>query len=306
MTFICHQTLAELPFVRLVTDLLIEQARIAPGQEWADRVTGWTVLRINKGAFYWLSHGKGLELNPGDVLVVSPDTEGILRASIIGDGSLEYFNFRPEHLVGLISVSERLAFQELGAKGYVRTFPAEDRVAREFAAVAEQQSPRRGFLHRSRLLSIVALILAEALPATRAPASHVMTSELRFDQLVQQIPDSELIRHSSEKLAELCGCSARHFRRLFRKRFHTSIRAKQTELRLDRARELLVNTDEKIITVAVECGYRHLGLFNSLFKKRFGVTPSEWRRNARATLQEPGASLEPAKANYGGRKLPIS
>lgn len=283
MTFNCHPVPAGLPVVRLVTDLLIQQARVPAGQEWADRTPGWLVLRINKGAFYWLGGGKGVELNPGDVLFVGPGSSGILRASIICDGSLDYFNFRPEHLVGFISVTERVAFQELGGQGYARIFVADDRIAKEFAAVAEQLPPRRGFLHRSRLLSIVAMILAEALPATGAPISQLMTSELRFEQLIQQIPDSELIRHSSEKLAELCGCSARHFRRLFRKRFQTSIRAKQTELRLEKARELLLNTDEKVITIAVECGYRHLGLFNSLFKKRFGVTPSEWRRSAKVS-----------------------
>jgi AraC-like DNA-binding protein len=282
MTFICHPALADFSLVRLVTDLLIQQVRVAGGQEWASPDAGWTVLRVGKGAFYWLSGGKGVELNSGDVLFCGPHVDGNLRASIIGDGALDYFQFRPDHLVGLISVSERLAFQELGAKGYCRIFPAEDRVAREFAAVAEQQPPRRGFLHRSRLLNIAAMILAEALPAGGTQSSKVMTSELRFEQLVQQIPDSELIRHSSEKLAELCGCSPRHFRRLFRKRFNTSIRAKQTELRLEKACELLVNTDEKVITVAVECGYRHLGLFNSLFKKRYGATPSEWRRSYRA------------------------
>ena len=56
------------------------------------------------------------------------------------------------------------------------------------------------------------------------------------------------------------------------------LRAHQTELRLQRALQLLADADAKIINVAYESGYRHLGLFNAMFKKRFGVTPSEWRR----------------------------
>jgi hypothetical protein len=31
-----------------------------------------------------------------------------------------------------------------------------------------------------------------------------------------------------------------------------------------------------------ESGYRHLGLFNAMFKRRFGMTPSEWRDNGLA------------------------
>ena len=55
-------------------------------------------------------------------------------------------------------------------------------------------------------------------------------------------------------------------------------RARQIELRLLHARQLLANSDDKIINVAYDSGYRHLGLFNAMFKKRFGVTPSEWRQ----------------------------
>jgi len=50
------------------------------------------------------------------------------------------------------------------------------------------------------------------------------------------------------------------------------------ELRLQRARHLLASSNAKIIHVALDSGYRHLGLFNILFKRRFGMTPSQWRR----------------------------
>ena len=74
---------------------------------------------------------------------------------------------------------------------------------------------------------------------------------------------------------------------MFRKHFNTSIRAKQADLRLDKARQLLAETNQKIVTVATESGYRHLGFFNTTFKKRFGMTPSEWRKKegrARAAM----------------------
>ena len=82
----------------------------------------------------------------------------------------------------------------------------------------------------------------------------------------------------------MCGCSLRHFRRMFRKQFKTSIRAKQTELRLEKARQLLTETDDKTSTIAHAAGYRHLGFFNMMFKKKFGMTPTEWRR--RSTMPE--------------------
>ena len=34
----------------------------------------------------------------------------------------------------------------------------------------------------------------------------------------------------------------------------------------------------RLSAVAHAAGYRHLGLFNMMFKKRFGTTPGQWRR----------------------------
>ena len=89
--------------------------------------------------------------------------------------------------------------------------------------------------------------------------------------------EAELAVRPLSQLAGELHCSERHFSRLFREEFRVSLRARQTELRLQRARQLLVESDAKIINVAYESGYRHLGLFNAMFKRRFGVTPSQWR-----------------------------
>src|SRR5262249_4810134 len=100
----------------------------------------------------------------------------------------------------------------------------------------------------------------------------------RFRELIQQMPDKEILNQSPDALAQLCGCSPRHFGRLFRRYFGVSLRTKQIELRLLLARQLLMDTDSKIIQVAMESGYRSLGLFNVMFKRAFGMTPTEWRR----------------------------
>jgi AraC-like DNA-binding protein len=98
------------------------------------------------------------------------------------------------------------------------------------------------------------------------------------------MPDVELIHHSPAELARLCGCSSRHFNRMFWKQFGSSVRSRQTELRLLRARQLLSNTEGKIVQVAFDSGYRNVSLFNSLFKRRFGVTPSQWRRDSQSSV----------------------
>ena len=91
------------------------------------------------------------------------------------------------------------------------------------------------------------------------------------------MPVADLIQSSLHDMAERLNCSKRQFGRVFRREFGMPLRARQIELRLQRAQQLLVDSDAKITNVAYDCGYRHLGLFNAMFKKRFGVTPSQWR-----------------------------
>jgi AraC-like DNA-binding protein len=100
------------------------------------------------------------------------------------------------------------------------------------------------------------------------------------------MPQIELTTCSLPELAQQLDCSIRHFRRLFREKFGVPLRVHQTELRLLRVRQLLAESDATVIDVAGLCGYRHLSFFNSMFKKRFGMMPGEWRRQARENLSE--------------------
>jgi transcriptional regulator GlxA family with amidase domain len=109
------------------------------------------------------------------------------------------------------------------------------------------------------------------------PTQNCITARERFRELIGRIPASELERQSAEELARQCGCSERHFSRLFREHFGHSLVPRKIELRLQKASVLLQETDSKIIDVAMESGFQHVGQFTQHFRKHFGVTPGEWR-----------------------------
>ena len=50
-----------------------------------------------------------------------------------------------------------------------------------------------------------------------------------------------------------------------------------TDLRMDRAAELLRETDEKTYAIAQQVGYDEPNYFSYVFKRRFGVSPSQFR-----------------------------
>jgi len=163
----------------------------------------------------------------------------------------------------------------------VQYLPSTHPVAKAFTALLERISVVPEIVQRAEALVIVLQFLALNLPPEEPTASRAAAAHERFSQIIAQMPDTELIRRSSEELAALCGCTPRHFNRLFRAQFGQSPRVRQTELRLLKASSLLQYSDQTIPHIAAECGYRSLSLFNSLFKRRFGFSPAEWRqRNA--------------------------
>jgi two-component system response regulator YesN len=51
-----------------------------------------------------------------------------------------------------------------------------------------------------------------------------------------------------------------------------------TEMRLQRAAELLKNKKNKVREVSLAVGYENVSYFGVVFQKRFGVTPNEYRK----------------------------
>lgn len=94
---------------------------------------------------------------------------------------------------------------------------------------------------------------------------------------------------SLDDCAEYCGTStfllSRSFKQVCGKNFIDYL----TDLRMEKAKALLRDSERKIFDIAEQVGYQH-SYFNRLFKKFEGVTPTQYRERAR-TAQADQASL---------------
>ena len=238
------------------------------------------MVRVAEGVGYWLQPGVAArQLSVGDGLLTSSSSNGVLRASQLGPLKLQFFSVQPQYLNGLLTVAEwhQLEVAPNNLTSQVSIFTAAEPLAQRFTRLVEQ-TQRGGLPMRCGLLQLWANAITGLLPAQAMESAEGDRLHERFRQLVGQMPEAELSQCSLRDLAGQLNCSERHFSRLFREEFGVPFRARQIELRLLHARQLLTNSDDKIINVAYDSGYRHLGLFNVMFKKRFGVTPSEWRQ----------------------------
>lgn len=263
--------------------LILQELTLPPSTEWSPQCHGWVMVRVADGTGYWLQSGADArQITVGDGMIVH-NAAGVIRASQLGFLKLQFFTIQPQYLNGVLTVAEWHQFEVVPnhPSTHVSFFSGSEPTGQKFSRLADH-SRGEGLPMRCALLQLWAGAVTELLSAPiAAPAGDNKLRE-RFRQLVGQISEAELSECSLDELAKQLHCSERHFSRLFREEFGVPLRARQIELRLQRARQLLASSDAKIINVAYESGYRHLGLFNAMFKKRFGATPGEWRKqNAR-------------------------
>ena len=257
--------------------LILREVTLTPSGEWSPSSEGWNVVHIVEGASYCFYKGQASEMNAGDGFIASDNAKVLVRASQLGSVQLQFFQVQPRLINGLLTIAEshQLSSTQVRAP-YVTFFKMADPIGQKFARLSKQSRMER-LDNRCSLLQLWASGIAGLF---ELPVDEPGPRQLRdrFRQMVDQMPEAELSEHSLSELAQRLQCSERHFSRLFREEFGVALLSRQIELRLQRSLQLLTNPKIKISNIAHESGYRHIGLFNSLFKKRFGLTPSEWRR----------------------------
>ena len=255
--------------------LHLDEISLAPSGEWVARLPGWCFLRVQEGQGYWLEPGNTAAANAGDMLVLSPLRRGVFRASQLDGTTLQYFRFCPDRLSGFLTLAERnqleslAAHPEPGLHHRSATHPA----ARQFAAVCEQARAGNGLLVRCRFLEVAALVFQKEIEKPRRGTRSFLPASKRIRVFLSQLTEAEVMGLSPRELGARCGCSVRHFNRLFAGSFGVSLRARQTQLRLLKVRQLLAETRTPVNAVATACGYRHQSLFNALFRRQFGMPP---------------------------------
>lgn len=92
-----------------------------------------------------------------------------------------------------------------------------------------------------------------------------------------------------EELARNAGISTNYFRTIFKERTGVTIYEYTTQIRMEKAKELLRDERQKVKEIGVLVGYESSAHFGSVFRKRFGMTPNEYRRKiqeGRNTVQK--------------------
>jgi len=137
-----------------------------------------------------------------------------------------------------------------------------------------------------------------------AVADQLIYSSIRTDQDTQRlsVPTRIGVRHpklsaviqmmennieepiSPSVLAKDVGMSTRQLERLFRRYLNRSPKRYYMELRLQKARNLLMQTDMSVINVALACGFASPSHFSKCYRAHYDTTPYRERGSQAARL----------------------
>jgi AraC-like DNA-binding protein len=261
-------------------NLYLKSIELPPAAEWQIDPDCWCLIRIDHGAAYFLFPKHAHDLSPGEVLAVPPHGLGTLRASRINGVRLHCFLFSPAHLSGMLSLAEQWTLDSLSRNrtSEVSHFPATHEISRQFAALREIDGGGNRLLERGIMLVIIAALLGSSLRSSVAPDLIALPVPARFLQLIQTMSEIEMLNMSAAELARRCGCSPRRFGHLFRSHFGMPLRTKRVQMRLQKALHLLSESNAKVASVSRDSGYRSRAAFTVMFRKLFGLNPTELRR----------------------------
>jgi transcriptional regulator GlxA family with amidase domain len=107
----------------------------------------------------------------------------------------------------------------------------------------------------------------------------------KLSQVIQMMEGNIEDPMSPADLAEEVGMSTRQLERLFRRYLNRSPKRYYMELRLQKARNLLMQTDMSVINVALACGFASPSHFSKCYRSHYNTTPYR----ERGTQGMPGA-----------------
>lgn len=92
---------------------------------------------------------------------------------------------------------------------------------------------------------------------------------------------------SVDEMAARAHLSRYHFIRAFRRAFFATPHQYLTRRRIDRAKDLLANSQRTVTEICFDVGFSSVGSFSTLFRNVVGWSPSAYRARTWAQRREP-------------------
>lgn len=241
--------------------------------------------RRDEAQLLFLTHGRATIVVDDEESVL--DAQGMLFANARAQVEID-----PDGTVQLVAL--RLDLRRLTEEADDRSFrvntaaaanPAATRPLAHLLARIVKLNSSDGEQNRFKTASLLYALVDEltrrhtAVPADASRATEKHRARLR--SLLRYIDEHYAEALTLAKVAQHEHLSAPYLSAFFKEHVGTTFSAYYNALRLDRAVDDLVTSDESVEAVARRNGFRDPRAFVKVFKKRYGLLPSQYRKGER-------------------------
>ena len=256
----------------------------------AHSIPAYAVMSVLDGGLHATVRGMEVGLRAGQSLLIDP---GASQAFVGVDAEVVSIEMEPEVFDELLV---EMGWWRAGTIPAFRTNLADDGVisglARTLGEEVAVERPGQG-----TMLEALVRQLAVHLIRTHVRVRHVPDIELsrvgpvdrRLRRAIELMHDRCAEELSLKELAASVFLSEYYFAHLFKEITGLSPHAYLANVRLERARALLIETDTPITDIAAEVGYRSPSHFAHAFREVVGTSPRAFRGAAKRAVK--GSSL---------------
>lgn len=149
----------------------------------------------------------------------------------------------------------------------------------------EKNTPYKEFILQGMLFRILITVWEEHIPSK--PVLNPSPLSPQIIDAIAYMENHYKLQPSMQEVAQYVGFSAGYFSRLFHAQLGMTYSAYLNNIQIRHVQMLLANSDMSIMEIAHETGYCHGDYLSAQFRKKVGMTPSQYRKNAKTYQLQP-------------------
>ncbi|WP_265181795.1 AraC family transcriptional regulator [Geomicrobium sp. JCM 19055] len=235
--------------------------------------TTYQILYVLKGCGMCYLDGKHYELEPDILLVIAPLTiHSILAKTKMTVLVLEFDAGVVSEDIQNHMLAE--AFEQSKLRK-LNTFDGSEfrQLLRKMLYEQSNADHISHFVIRIHIAEMIAILIR-----SKRESYVVDQNVLRVERLKDFIERRYFEIESADDLSKKMNMSKRYIQQIFNEHFHCTPMQYLTEVRIGLVKQLLLETDNDIVSICFEAGFESLSTFYRIFKNYVGVSPNVYRR----------------------------
>lgn len=257
---------------RIMDVVLVEYAKVPAGIKWDVYRTGrkvWGIVYIISGEIYYVyDDGTVDKLKPGDIAILPSTT----RYRVVNpNDSLKCIHY----VINFQSSDLSTKFSEAGKALIVHPTDLTLLNMNFSSCLKNWENKQLGY--KLLVISELYQIIYGTLISAIRHQEHLHADQY-IEPAVKYLTDNFNSKILLEELSNRCKLSVTHFRRLFKSVYGFSPISYLCYLRLEKAKDILVSSDDTVETIANNTGFSSANYFIRYFNQQVGMTPHQYRK----------------------------